>query len=188
MKKIILILLFFSNYAYSQSITILPSGLQNFKIATNIGKGLEHNKGALSYGTYLTSDAGWFQTHTNDPLVLSKNNLAQIAIFTGIVNYVQPVKFGSDAPAILLETYTGATSTTAGQSVSVLTNYLQADILNASLVVDCGAAGYVPQGYSFSSGYLVELRIEDNYVYIINKLGNSANILNKPFKLFLTHK
>jgi hypothetical protein len=188
MKKLIFFSILLSRFVHAQSTTILPTGLESYKITTNLGKGLEHNFGTISAGTYIDNTSGWFQTHSDSPLFIGRDFFYGITFFPNMVSYNQKVKFGSDAPAILINTFTGFTNSLQGAEFGVNTNVLQADVLNASLVVDCGAAGYVPQGYSFTNGYRVELRVSDNFVYVINVAGNSANILNKPFKLLITYK
>jgi hypothetical protein len=190
-KLLIILLLFLFQKSNAQSITIRPNGLQNYVIKNSVGKGFEHIAGPSSLGTYLTSDAAWFQTNYNDNLSIGPKTDGTYG-FTfktdGNTQVSSKIKFGSDAPTIFFYNYIGTTSSSQGGVVTVDINGLLTEIISASLIVDCGAAGYVPDNYSFTNGYQVQLQIRDNEINISNVAGNSINILNKPFKLLITLK
>jgi hypothetical protein len=190
-KLIFIIMIFIGPTLFGQSTTILPTGLQNYTIKNASGKGFEHVNGNNSFGTYLTNTNAYFQT--NNLLFFSigptDEGIMGYTFFTdGNVSSNNYIKLGSDSPAIIFREFSGVTNTLQGAQYVVVTNIPQANVISASLTVDCGPAGYVTQSYTYTSGYLVELRIEDNFIYVNTVAGKSANILNKPFKLLLTIK
>ncbi len=192
MKTILsIIFTFLINTLFGQSTLILPSGMQNYTIKNASGKGFEHVKGTNSFGTYLTNSSAYFQTNTNVEFALGPIDEGQYGysfLTDGNVRTNTYLKLGSDSPAIFFLEFSGLTSTSQGGQYVVTTYIPQANVIAASLMVDCGSAGYVAQSYTYTSGYLVELRIEDDYIYVNNVAGKSANILNKPFKLLVTIK
>jgi hypothetical protein len=192
MKKILIAaLLILSQGIFGQSITVLPSGLQNFTIKNSSGIGFENVFATGSLGTYLTSSSAYFQTNTISSFNIGpvdEGHFGLSFLTNGNVVFNNFLKMGSDAPAIAMLNFTGTTDPVSGNYSFVDTYVLLANVLSASLIVDCGAAGYVPQGYNFTNGYLVELGIANNGIFVRNVAGKSANILNKPFKLILTVK
>lgn len=192
MKIIFTIIIFLcANVLFGQSTLILPSGIQNYTIKNASGKGFEHVDGSNSIGTYLTNTNAYFQTNNlvNFHVGPLDESLPGYRFETdGEVQIRNFLKLGSDAPAIYFQEFDGFTNSLQGAQYVVSTNFTQDKVLSAFLIVDCGAAGYVAQGYTYTTGYLVELRIEDNFIYVNTVAGKSANILNKPFKLLLTYK
>jgi hypothetical protein len=186
MKKILFFLLgLLPSFLFGQSTTITPAGLQNYTIKTPVGaKGFDHSFQTFSMGTYLSADAGWFQSHSSHQLLVGYEfNYSIILNLNGNVQFRDYVKLGSDAPQISERTFTGVTNSIDGAQYVVATNVPQDKVLSANLVVNLGPAGFVPQSYKYTTGYQVELRIEDNFVIVCNAPGNSSNILNKPFSL-----
>jgi hypothetical protein len=191
MKKIIYFLLLFTvQKALAQSTTILPGGMQNYIIKNNGGIGFEQTKYNSSFGTYLTSNSAYIQTNTAAGFSigsLDENPIGFNFFSNGNVLSNNWLKLGSDAPEMYLETYTGTTSSAIGGITNVA--FLNpTNVISASIIVDCGAAGYVTDNYSFTDGYQVQFTIEDTNIKVRNVLSNSYNILSKPFKLMVTIK
>jgi hypothetical protein len=186
MKKIIsLFMVLFPFVLFGQSTTILPIGLQNYVLKTPLNSiGFNHSYETFSMGTYIDSNAGWLQSNTNNQLFLGSGLSGGVLLnYNGNVQFTRHVKFGADAPEISQRDFIGNTNVLDGAQYVIVTNIAQDKVLSANLVVDLGAAGFVPDNYKYSNGYQVELRIEDNFIYVNNVAGNSYNILNKPFKL-----
>ncbi len=174
--------------AIGQSLQISPNGTENYKIMTGDQKGLYINSGVQSMGTYINSTSGWLQTHSDQDLDFVGGGARFGVKQTCSIEYNFPYKLGSDAPAIFSKIIFGTTASTVGGLVSVIPAGLNfANILSMNLIVDCGAAGYVPYNYSYTSGYQVNFFTSNTSIIIRNAAGNSANILNKPFKIYITY-
>ena len=60
-------------------------------------------------------------------------------------------------------------------------------IISITAVLDYGT-GTVTPGYRFAAGYEFALSYDATDVYISNQAANSAYILNKPVKVFITYE
>jgi C1q domain len=78
MKKILFFSLFISFKIFGQSVTIVPSNVDNteFLKIKKEGIGLDHRSanGLIGVGTYANGNGGFLQTHTNHPLRFATNN------------------------------------------------------------------------------------------------------------------
>jgi hypothetical protein len=190
MKKLLISL--FSILIYNvnaQSFEIKPNGLQNLKIMTESSGQFNHISGNVSWGTRVNSLVAYIQTNTNYNLKFKTPYVYGLNITTNCdvlsTNYA---KFGSDATPILPFRITGFTNSLDGAKSYFTTNILKKNVLEASIVIDCGAAGYVANNYKYSNGYQVVIHIEDNLISVDNIPGNSYNITGKPFKLNIVSK
>ena len=171
-----------------QSSLILPSGTQNYKILSGDGKGLFINSGQQSMGTYINATSGWIQTHSDQILRINGGG-AYFTVETNCnIQYNAIYKLGSDAPAIRSRVFTGTTSSTQDGFTYITPVGLDFNkILSINLIVNNGAAGYIPYNYTYTPGYQVDLLTNTTQFVITTVAGNSANILNKPFKLYVTY-
>jgi hypothetical protein len=190
MKKLLIFL--FSIIFYNlngQSFEIKPNGLQNVKIKTDASGQFNHTSGNVSWGTQVNSLVAYIQTNTNHNLEFKTPYVFGLNITTACdVESTTYVKFGTDATPILPFRITGFTNSLDGARSYFTTNFPKSKVLEASIVIDCGAAGYVSNNYKYSNGYQVVVQIEDNAVSVDNILGNSYNITGKPFKLNIIYK
>jgi hypothetical protein len=78
MKKISFVLILFVNFAFSQSITLVPNSASNSEVLKlrKTGIGLDHRTpdNLVGVGTYVNGSYGIIQTHTNHPLAFATNN------------------------------------------------------------------------------------------------------------------
>ena len=107
---------------------------------------------------------------------------------TAMLHVDQFTKLGNDAPAIRMKKFTGNTATTVGGSTTIVHGLTASKILSISIVIDLGLAGNVTEHYMQSSGYQTDVSFEATNIYVWNSPANSANILNKPFKVLVTYE
>jgi hypothetical protein len=192
MKKIIYILLLFTAHtSLAQGTTILPTGMQNYTIKNISGKGYEQINNSTSFGTWINSSNAYIQTSTFHSFFIGLVAEGVYGMFfktNGNVSSTNWLKLGSDAPEIFIYKYSGTTSSAIGGSTVIPISSTTSRVLSASIMIDCGAAGYVTDNYSFTDGYQVQFIIENNTIRVQNVLNNSDNILSKPFEIILTIK
>ena len=97
-------------------------------------------------------------------------------------------KLGATAPSIKILKLTGNTATTQGASVPIVHGLTPSKILQVSVMVEYLSNSYICQGYTTNTGYEYEWYINGGTLYLINKALNSANILNKPYKILITYE
>jgi hypothetical protein len=97
-------------------------------------------------------------------------------------------KLGSNAPAIKTLKLTGTTSSTQGTAIQVAHGLAGAKILSVQVVVEAISGSFMTPGYVYSSGYHFNVGYNGTHVWVYNVSANSANILSKPFKVFITYE
>lgn len=84
--------------------TITPG--RRLTVQTSTGIGLSHTNGAVEIGTYVNSNGGWLQTHSNHPMFFATNNSSAQMTLTPAGN----LGIGTIAPADKLSVQTGSAS------------------------------------------------------------------------------
>lgn len=97
-------------------------------------------------------------------------------------------KLGLDAPSIKMKKFTGTTSSLIGGTINILHGLSSSKILNVSLVIEYSAGNYVTMGYNYAAGFEASIYYTSTHVIIGNVIGNSGNILSKPFKIVITYE
>nr|MBK9651130.1 hypothetical protein [Bacteroidota bacterium] len=154
--------------------------------------------GNPSAGTF--ADRVFIGSTNATPFVLTTNNTERIRIApTGEVgiNTNAPTtdlevngftKLGSDAPAVKMKKYTGNTAATANGNINFAHGLNQAKILSVEvLVLQSGGTLYPPEN-STSSGAYYHYFVTSTSVYISNDASNSANMLNRPYRVLITYE
>lgn len=91
---------------------------------------------------------------------------------------------------IKMKKITGATESSIEGGVKTL-GVLSYTVLGIQVLVEYGASSFLSANYVDSSGYEFNYFIyegEPEYVYILNKSGNSSRILSKPSKILVTYE
>jgi hypothetical protein len=97
-------------------------------------------------------------------------------------------KMGTDAPAIKVKKLTGTTAATEGESVAIPLGLVPSKILSVSVLVERDTNSYAAPSSSNIQGVQYNIIVDNNTIRIINILGNSRNILSKPFKVLITYE
>jgi hypothetical protein len=97
-------------------------------------------------------------------------------------------KMGTDAPAIKVKKLTGTTAATEGESVVIPLGLVPSKILSVSVLVEPYTDSYAAPSSSNIQGVQYNIFVDNNTIRIINILGNSRNILSKPFKVLITYE
>ena len=84
--------------------TITPG--RRLTVQTSTGIGLSHTNGAVEIGTYVNSNGGWLQTHSNHPMFFATNNSSAQMTLTPAGN----LGIGTIAPTDKLSVQTGSAS------------------------------------------------------------------------------
>ncbi|MBL0181393.1 MAG: hypothetical protein IPP96_03480 [Chitinophagaceae bacterium] len=99
-------------------------------------------------------------------------------------------KLGSDAPSVKVKKLTGTTASTEGGYVDIYLGVDQSKILSISVLVLTTGVGY-SQWYGPNTGGLGASFFYYNgsmWLTVVNHPGDSAGILSKPIKIFITYE
>ncbi len=96
-------------------------------------------------------------------------------------------KLGSDAPAIRTKKITVNTPTSQGAVLWIPHGVIGNRILSVQLMVEYAAGQFVPDNYAFT-GYYLRWTITGANIAVETVAASSANVLNKPMKVFITYE
>ncbi len=163
--------------------------------------------GAYEYG-FIHSVAGYPPLRSNNgntiflgtfanPMNLAVNN-GPAAVKMSLANneHVNYTAFGFNAPFIKTKLLSGVLSSIDGSSASSTVFHGIADytkILAVNIEVSVPAVGFTPartypEEYTFIPGYQVSYFINGAAIIVINSNGNSFNVYNKPFNVYITYE
>ncbi|MBA4848952.1 hypothetical protein [Emticicia sp. BO119] len=100
-------------------------------------------------------------------------------------------RLGENAPAIKMRKITGTTASSQGGNVTIPLGIASYKILGVQVLVEYGANSFLSANYGAADGYEFNYFIYGGIsgaIYILNKPGNSTNILSKPFKVLVTYE
>jgi len=97
-------------------------------------------------------------------------------------------KLGSDAPALKVKKYSGTTAAAQGNAQLIAHGLDASKILSVTALVEYAVNSWVPASYSTNFDYEFDIYFNGTYIFIVNKTGNSAAILSKPFKVMVTYE
>jgi hypothetical protein len=180
---------------------------QSISISNNLSKvnskiseyGFSHSVGTENFiSTYL----GTYNNYCNLvsyslPLKLAVNSGPAAVIYSiDNVTHVNYTAFGSNAPLIKTKLITGITSGADGSSISSavahgIADYTKILAVNVEVFVPAFSltpARTFPEEYTYASGYQVSYFVNGAGVSVINSIGNSFNVRNMPFKVFITYE
>jgi hypothetical protein len=195
-KKINLTFFFLmsATLCHSQYIEFIP-GISH--LANSYGLGYRHSSlqdnswiGTFRLNTLLEDAA---VIHTNTALHLAVNNGAWAVRFpddevTAVhSNYTQ---FGYYSPKIKTKLITGVLPNGSGATPgsSPLHGLQASKIISFRLVIDAGGGNYVTEESTIAPGYKASVHLDQNNFIVSNSLTSSFNILNKPFKIYITYE
>ncbi|MFN9710930.1 MAG: hypothetical protein ACK55K_05930 [Bacteroidota bacterium] len=130
----------------------------------------------------LTIGNGTSDVARSNAMTVYKNGDADISGFT---------KLGSDAPAIKIKKFTSSTASAEGAAINIPHSIPLSKVLGiqASVVTTTVFATYgIIPGYTNSSGYEYQLYLTPTAITVINRTGNSAQILGKPINIIITYE
>jgi hypothetical protein len=108
---------------------------------------------------------------------------------TDINGYTQLGKNTEGAPAIKMKKFTATSGAAQTGSITIAHGLNRAKIIGVQVLLNYGAnVADIPSGYTDVAGYEYNWQVNDSDVWILNKNGNSANILSKPIKILITYE
>jgi len=146
------------------------------------------------FGQYFNLNSG---TSANNFLSFDYNGTTPILDLkgNGNVNHAGFTKLGSDAPSIKVKKYAGNTASVDGGTIEILHGLGNDKIVSMDLMINYSGAAYIEEDYVAAAGYecnlfvgLGTINFLQPVIKITNKAGNSANVLNKPYKLIVTYE
>jgi hypothetical protein len=183
----ILLFIFISQELFSQSILFLP----NKSIVETSTYGFGHSTiGGQFVGTLIGSSSGGLLAYsTTNSFNLAVNNGPAAVKLDSAVTMVNYTALGSNAPFIKTKLLIGTTSANTGFSAS---SNIPHDIPNQKIVeiklMIFDGTKYVPQEYTQEPGKQASVFVNAANIAVANSVTNSANIRNKPFKLYITYE
>jgi len=98
---------------------------------------------------------------------------------------------GESSPAIKIKKITGVSQSTQG-TVSTISHGLNAEkILFVSVLMNIGnapGAQKIPPNYFSPAGYEYNFEVRSNAIWVLNRSGNSGNILSKPLEILIIYE
>lgn len=169
----------------------------------NLITGVDANNGMIKmsnltasryFGQYFNLNSA---TAANNFLSFDYNGTTPILDLkgNGNVQHAGFTKLGSDAPSIKVKKYIGNTASADGGTIEILHGLGNDKIVSMDLMVNYSGAAYIEEDYVAAAGYecnlfvgLGTINFLQPVIKITNKAGNSANVLNKPYKLIVTYE
>lgn len=94
----------------------------------------------------------------------------------------------SGTGTVLMKKVTGTTGATQGDQVAIATGVAPDKILSITVMVSYLTNAFVPEGYTNNPGYQFNWYESGGNVWVWTTSGNSANILNRLIKVFVTYE
>jgi hypothetical protein len=196
MKKIFVVVIILSSLI-SKGQSLLLSN--NKSTLTSNSQGIIFSHEVPGQGSIFTKtdDPIGFLTPINVPLNLAVNNgPAAVKMTSGNTEHVNYTALGLNAPLIKTKLLTGVTAAFDGSSTSSTVLHGVPDytkILSVHVEVEVPASVGVfqkiyPEEYTYLPGYQVSYFINGGGIIVINSIGNSFNVRNMPFKVYITYE
>ena len=140
---------------------------------------------------YWRGDKNWQVLDKNAVGLSNVSNLAQVDLVNnqnigGNKSFIGFTTLG-DA-TVKMKEITGTTNVSQSGFSSVVHELTGAKIISLTAIVRDSPNGGIPNNYTFGPGFQFDVSYDSTRVYISNIPGNSANILNKPFSIFIVYK
>jgi hypothetical protein len=101
-------------------------------------------------------------------------------------------KLGSDAPAIKIKKIMGTTPSAQGGNIDIDLGLNSTKIISIDVMVEYNLGSYVPSRYDLNPNYDFNWYCYPlngtSFIYLVNKVGNSSQILSKPVKIIITYE
>ncbi|MFM9908120.1 MAG: hypothetical protein ACKVOW_02155 [Chitinophagaceae bacterium] len=175
---------------------ISPTALLSVKGTEATGSGLAAaislQNGASSNKWYIR--AGGLGTITPDGgLSIADNTDYRLVIGAtgniGINGFTQLGRTTEGAPVIKMKKLTTTSAALQTGSVTIAHGLTRSKILSVQVLLTYLAnAADIPASYLDVAGYEYNWQVNNSDVWIINKNGNSANILSKPVRILITYE
>lgn len=185
--------LFFSNVGADKNTAIgLDALVNNITGSSNVALGyqagfseLGSNKLYIESSNTDKNNALIYGDFAADSLLLNaKTVVRDNAIVRG---FTKLGGYGTDVPNIKMITITGTTPA-VDSFASYATGIADAKVLSFSVLVEYAGGWKIPPSYRDAAGYEYNVQFQGGGVLIINKLGNSASIGAKPFRVLITYE
>ena len=98
---------------------------------------------------------------------------------------------GESSPAIKVKKLTGVSQSNQGTVATISHGLNSAKILFVSVLLDLNAipgAQKIPPNYFSPGGYEYNFEVRSNAIWVINRSGNSGNILSKPLEILIIYE
>jgi hypothetical protein len=98
---------------------------------------------------------------------------------------------GESSPAIKVKKLTGVSQANQGTVATISHGLNAAKILFVSVLLDLNAipgAQKIPPNYFSPGGYEYNFEVRSNSIWVLNRSGNSANILSKPLEILIIYE
>jgi hypothetical protein len=194
MKSTIIGLLVFGSFMSNAQSLLLSS--QNTVSKSPNTYGFRHEIPAQrNIYTLNGSNKGLFTD--SPPFILAVNNGAPaVKIDFTNIEHVNYTALGSNAPLIKTKLLTGVLPAFDGSSISSsvvhgIGDYTKILAVNIEVTVPplgLNPARTYPEEYTFEPGYQVSYFINGGGIIVINSNGNSFNVRNMPFKVYITYE
>jgi hypothetical protein len=173
-------------------------GSSNLKIkSTFVDYGFFHVVNGLgSIGFIPYSGTSCISTFAQNLNLAVNNGPASVKLTDTYTENVNYTALGSNAPLIKTKLLTGVTPAFDGSSTSSspfhgISDYTK--ILAVNIEVSVPAFGFdpartYPEEYTFAPGFQVSYFINGGGIIVINSNGNSFNVRNMPFKVYITYE
>lgn len=135
----------------------------------------ENNGSGQSFGIYATTEN-----------IFEPNNYA--GYFKGSVGITGFTQLGPFSPKIAVIKLTGTTQISQNAYKSITHGITLSKILNVEVVVSPSNTEKYYKKWTATTNYEFDYYLDSTYVHIYNVAGNSANILNKPFTVYITYE
>jgi hypothetical protein len=85
-------------------------------------------------------------------------------------------------------TYWGNTSSSQGGNITIAHGLTSSNIVSLTGMVEYQIGSFISEEFSLTTGYCFSIQADTTYIYVGNVSGNSANILSKPFRIFVQYR
>ncbi len=192
MKKTILLVLVFLNFANAQNPITVPSAStnvftnQNFHNASGIyNASLNNTNFEFLTNTQMlaitTPKVGREVYNTTDSKRYYYNGTSWVAYTTGQISEqaINPV---------LSKKLTGTTGATQGGTVSIPHGLTASKILGYSAIVEYSTGNTISENYTRTKGYEFYIYSTATNIVIVNRTNKSSNILSKPIRIVVNYE
>jgi hypothetical protein len=162
--------------------------------------GKEPNAGRIGYGLFTTNAidivGGGTSSDTRRIRLWAEGGTEMTgdATIFGNMQINAFTRMGTQAessPAIKVKKLTGVSQSNQGTVATISHGLNSAKILLVSVLMNIGNAPgdqKIPPNYFSPGGYEYNFEVRSNAIWVINRSGNSGNILNKPLEILIIYE
>jgi hypothetical protein len=192
MKNLFILFILFTGFFTKGQSVLLSNNKTNLQ-------GIIFSHEVQGQGRIFTNSNNYigFFTPISTPLYLAVNNgPAAVKMTQANTEHVNYTALGINAPLIKTKLLTGVTAAFDGSSASStvlhgVADYTKILSVHVEVIVPTtpGASpNTYPEEYTYVPGYQVSYFINGGGIIVINSIGNSFNVRNMPFKVYITYE